>query len=94
MTTKKIHYYVLVITNAGPVFVTSKDNSSKTAYWNKDEKPLELSKTVAEDLALGLNLNMHKAYVVSLPWEEENQPYCYSLGEFEWKEKSKKKEEG
>ena len=50
---KKLHYYVLVISEDGPKFVTKVNNSDKTAEWNYDEKPLEFDKFWAEDLATG-----------------------------------------
>jgi hypothetical protein len=41
MAKKQNYYYVLVMTNNGPVFVTSVNNLDKTAYWDKNEKPLD-----------------------------------------------------
>lgn len=35
---KKYHYYVLVYTSNGPVYVTSVNNMTKVAHWNKEEK--------------------------------------------------------
>ena len=90
---KKIHYYILVITDAGPKFVTKINWSDKTAEWNYKEKPLEVEKTWAEDLVLGLNLNMHVAYLVAQPWEIESQPYRYSDWEIEWKEREEENAE-
>ena len=78
---KSTFYYVLVITGAGPVFVTSVDYSDKTAHWDKDKAPLELDKYRAEDLTLGLNLNGHLAYPVCSKWEIDGQPYRYNVGE-------------
>ena len=74
---KKNHYYVLVISNNGPVFVTKVNNANKTAEWNCMEKPMEFNKYWAEDLVLGLNLNFHKAFLVSHPIEIDCQPYNY-----------------
>ena len=71
---KKTHYYVLVITEAGVKFVTKINYSDRTAEWDYKEKPIEMSKSEAEDLSLGLNLNGHMAYVVSQKWEIDKQP--------------------
>ena len=81
---RKQHYYVQVITNDGPAFVTKVEYSSKDAWWIKADKPLEFNKSMAEDLVLGLSLNGYVAYVVSVPYELTNQPYHYDLGHFEW----------
>lgn len=92
MAKKQNFYYVLVMTNNGPVFVTSVQYVGKTAHWNKDEKPLEMGKYQAEDLTLGLNLNFHLAFTVCSKFELDTQPYMYDKGEFEWKFKNEEKE--
>lgn len=86
MAKKKNYYYVLVFTNNGPVYVTSVDYSNKTARWDKLEKPLEFTKSAAEDLCFGLNCNFHSAVVVNAPYELDCQPYRYADFEFEVKE--------
>lgn len=86
--TKK-HYYVLVMTEAGPKFVTKVNNMDKTAEWNYKEKPLEFDKFWAEDLVLGLNLNFHTAYLICQNWEIEHQPYRYESYKIEWAEREK-----
>lgn len=73
---KKNYYYVLVFTDDGPVYVTSVDNASRVAYWEKDKAPLTLPKHYAEDLTIGLNLNYNNAVVVASKWEL-TQPYNY-----------------
>jgi len=96
---KKNFWYVIVMSNNGPVFVTKINYQDKTAQWNKTEKPLELGKYEAQDLCLGLSLNFHMAFAVCVPYEIESQPYRYDAGQFEWtwndkeKEKEKEKEE-
>ena len=90
---KKNHWYVLVMTDFGPVFVTEIDNATHYAKWNAKESPLEMSMSVAEDLATGLTWNMTTAFVVKSPIERDTQPYRYALGEFEWKWDKDKKEE-
>ena len=77
MAKKKNYYYVLVISNNGPVFVTKVNYSNKTAEWNCLEKPLEFGKTQAEDLVFGLNCNFHTAFLVTHPFELDTQPYNY-----------------
>ena len=87
MAKKQNYYYVLVMTNHGPVYVTSVSNADKTAYWNDTEAPKEMSKYWAEDLTLGLNLNGHLACTVCSKYELDTQPYRYNKGGFEWKAK-------
>ena len=62
MNNKK--YYVGVKTDNGMMFVTEIDNKNRTSYWNKDSKPLAMSKSVANDIALGLTWNGNNAVVV------------------------------
>ena len=76
--TVKNHYYVLVFASNGPAYVTSIDNSTKYARWDKDETPLELTAGVADDLAFGLNANFHNAVVVKSRVELDTQPYNYT----------------
>lgn len=73
---QKIYYYVLVFTDDGPIYVT-KLGDGKTAYWDKLEKPLELSKNYAEQMALGLTWNGSSAVCVSSLYEIDSQPYVY-----------------
>lgn len=89
MATKKQteHWYVLVLTDGGPAFITSVDFSSKSAEWNKEEAPYELSEGWAKDMTLGLNWNGYLSYPVCSPWEIDKQPYRYEMGQFEWKGK-------
>ena len=93
MTAKKIHYYVLVMSDNGPIFVTKVNHSNHTAEWNWKEKPLELTKFVADDLVLGLNLNLHSAFLVAQPFEIEVQPYNYMSWKIEWKEREGEEDE-
>lgn len=93
MAQKKNWYYVLVMSDNGPVFVTSIEYATKYAHWDKLEKPLALDKSRAEDLTLGLNLNFHAAFTVCSKFELETQPYRYSDWHIEWKENEKEEEE-
>ena len=73
----KYHYYVLVFSNSGPVYVTSIDNKNQYAHWDKDKEPLEFSSSYAEDLAMGLCLNFNSAVVIKSRIEIKAQPYNY-----------------
>jgi hypothetical protein len=86
MAKSKYHYYVLVFTNSGPVYVTSIPERN-FAKWDRNEKPDEFSKSMAEDIAMGLNLNGYSAQMVCSPVGVDTQPYWYEKGSFEWKVK-------
>lgn len=89
---KTNHYYVLVISAEGPVFVTKVNNSDKTAEWDWKEKPLEFDKFWAEDLVIGLNFNMTRAYLVCQKWEMEHQPYRYEDWKIRWQKREKEED--
>ena len=89
---EKNYWYVLVLTNDGPVFVTSVDYHTKTAHWERLEKPLELGEYKAKDLTFGLTVNFYTAFAVCLPIERDSQPYRYKVGHFEWKFDNKEEE--
>lgn len=86
---KEYHYYVLVFTDGGPVFVTGLGDG-KVAYWDKLKKPYELAMWKAEDVCMGLNLNFYTSVLVKMPYELESQPYLYGEYELVWKEKEEK----
>ena len=92
MANQKNHYYVLVMSDNGPVFVTKVNYGDKTAEWNKLEKPLEMSKASAENLVLGLNLNWNTAFLVTMQFELTSQPYNYKDYQIEWKKNDEKGE--
>lgn len=87
MGKQKDYWYVLVLTEEGPVFVTDVDNATKVAKWNKHEPPCKLTEYWAKDLAVGLRCNLFLAYAVCNGVEITHQPYHYDSGAFEWKEK-------
>lgn len=89
---EKEYWYVLVITEDGPIFVTKINNADRTAEWNMDEKPLEMTKAKAEDLTTGLNLNFNSSYAVCQPFEITSQPYNYNRWRIEWRENEKEEE--
>lgn len=76
MAKTKNYYYVLVFTDEGPVYLTSANNSSRYACWDKEEEPLALSKSYAEDVVFGLRCNGYRAVLVATKYEE-CQPYNY-----------------
>ena len=71
MKKERKHYYVVV---DGKV-VYKRDNVSRMAYWANPhampdgEKPLDMSKSEAEDLCECLILNFHNAHVEMYYWE-------------------------
>lgn len=73
---KKNFYYVLVFTNEGAVYVTG--TSGSTAFFEKEQKPVDFGKSKAESIAMGLNLNGFNAVAVVIPFEIETQPYNYA----------------
>ena len=79
------HWYVLVLTTAGPKFVT-KLGTGHTCYWKIDEAPLEVSKEWARDMCVGLAWNGFPAYPVCVNYEISSQPFMYKNGSFEWHE--------
>lgn len=91
MSTNKAYWYVLVFTGHGPVYVTKRDNGTKTAWWEAEKKPKSFAQSLAQDLALGLSLNGTNAVAVRSLWALDSQPYHYQNGGFEWKEATEDK---
>ena len=89
---KENHYYVLVFTQAGPIYVTSQDYSTKTAYWDKEKEPKEFNMHRAEDLTFGLRCNGYQAVTVQSPAVIDYQPYRYSAYKIVWEEVKGEKE--
>ena len=69
----KYLYYVVVATEDGAKFVTKVDNTTKTAYWDSNEKPMSFNKSYADDLALCLTLNFHLAFTLKSYHELKEQ---------------------
>lgn len=82
MPKKKKYHYVLVLTDNGPVFVTSVDN--RYAKWERSDKPMELGDNYASSLAVGLTVNGNIALHVVLGYELTNHIIDYKHGEFTW----------
>ena len=91
MAKKKNYWYIMVITDNGPVFVTGVNYQNRTAEWNRLEAPKDFPMQTAEDLCMGLNLNFHVAFLVKSKFELDYQPYAYSKGKMVWE--NKKQEE-
>lgn len=86
MAKRSNFYYVLVLTNSGPTFVTDIPRRNWAAY-DKNEKPMEFgTKNYATEVANGLMANFILAYPITVPYEISGQPYRYENGHFEWKE--------
>ena len=82
---KKNFWYVLVLTEQGPVFVTDiQYQPYERASWDTSAKPLGLSESKAKDLATTLMMNFETAYPIWSPGEITGQPYLYDKGKFEW----------
>ena len=69
----KYFYYVIVKSEQQAKFVTAIDNATKTASWERNEKPLAFSKSHAEDLAWCSNLNFYPAFVLKSYHEIKKQ---------------------
>lgn len=90
MATKKQTkwWYVLVLTDEGPKFVTSV-GSDNTANWDKVGTPYEMSENWAKSISLGLTWNGWTAFAICSSYEITYQPYRYSNGHFEWVKENK-----
>lgn len=87
MATKKNFHYVLVFTDEGPVYVTSVNNATNYAHWDKDKAPKEFPKYYAEELAFGLRCNFYQAVMVTTKVELDCQPYNYKAYECKFERK-------
>jgi len=76
-------WYVLVMTDKGPTFVTYL-GADNTAKWEKDKPPYEMGEYWAMNVAKGLTWNGNIAYAVNSEFDITHQPYLYSMGHFEW----------
>ena len=88
MANQKNYYYVLMFTDEGPVYVTSANNATQWARWDKNEVPKAFPKYYAEELALGLRLNYYHAVVVMTKAELDHQPYRYESYDCKFIEKT------
>lgn len=82
---KKNYYYVLVMAEDGPAFVTSVKRDY--CYWNKSDVPKELGKAMAEEITMGLRFNGTSSFTVYAPYEITYQPYNYTDYECKFVEK-------
>lgn len=91
MATKKTQtkwWYVLVLTDKGPKFVTNV-GSDHTAEWDVTKPPYEMNAKWAAEIAKGLTWNGWISYAVCSEFEITHQPYLYSMGHFEWMRENK-----
>jgi hypothetical protein len=72
----KYHYYVMVFTSEGPKYVTN-ILPGHTAEWKVEDKPMEMSARYAEDVYVGLCLNLHASVLVKSRFEITHHPYNY-----------------
>lgn len=84
--TQTKYWYLLVMTDEGPKFVTDIDYGTKTAHWDGKKKPCEISEAWAKDLCIGLTWNGNTCYPVCMPCELDWQPYRYTAGHLKWVE--------
>ena len=74
MKSKKNYWYVMIINPTGKArFVTGINNQHKYASWLDDNKPMEFTRSGAEDLVYGLRINGHEAFAVCHPMKLEEQ---------------------
>lgn len=76
MATKN-YYYILVLSEGKAKFVTSLDNKTRTARWEREKAPLAISKSLAEDISYCLCLNFHPAYVLKSMHKIETQIFLH-----------------
>lgn len=86
MSKAKGFWYVLVMSNKGPVFVTVISAKGDMAYWHAGSLPKAFNKSYAMEVANGLTLNGTTAYAIYSDYEIKHQPYNYEDYEIEWKE--------
>ena len=86
MSKKTNYWYILVLTESGAKFVTELQ-PRKVACWDELGKPLEMSQTIAKEIAKGLMLNFYTAFPVCSPIELDKQPYNYKDYKIEWVKK-------
>lgn len=75
------HYVGVLYTNNQVRYVTTINNSTKTALWEHGKEPKEFNKTTAESLVFGLACNGISAVVMRVPeyvtlvndWEVETK---------------------
>lgn len=75
MATKNF-YYIIVLSEGKAKFVTSLEYQNRSARWELDKQPLAMNKSLAQDIAYGLCLNFHPAYVLSSHHMITDQIFC------------------
>lgn len=69
---KKYYYYIGIGNPNGMRFVTSIDNTTKTAVWDVNKKPKALPKSVAVSVSEALLTNGYNSVVIQTFYELEN----------------------
>lgn len=92
MSKTKYHYYVLVFSETGPAYVT-KILPNHYAKWDKDQKPLEMSSSYAQDVYTGLCMNFHNAVLIRSLFEINTQPYNYEYWDIKFVSRKDKEDE-
>ncbi|MCR5479866.1 MAG: hypothetical protein K6F27_08440 [Ruminococcus sp.] len=78
---QKSYYYVGIINREeGLKFVTKANYQDRTAEWNRNEKPLAMSQSAANDISQGLIANLTAACVIKTSFELDDQ-CCWVLNE-------------
>ena len=84
MATRKNYYYVLVLTDEGPKFVTSIPERNYAKYDKLEAPMLFTSRDFADDVSMGLTCNFIPAFTVVSKYEITSQSYHYEFGHFKW----------
>lgn len=58
-------YYVAVLQGKKEKYVTK--NERRDAYWEQGKEAEKFSKSIAEDIAIGLTLNGFPSYIIAVP---------------------------
>lgn len=85
MSRAKDNWYVIVMTQVGPKFVTHVNWRDNIAEWNGEARPYRFdNKADAQEIARGLTFNVSPAYAICQAWEITEQPFQYGAGKFMW----------
>lgn len=61
----RFNYYVAVLQGKEEKYVTR--NERREAYWEEGKEARKFTKTIAEDIAIGLTLNGFPSYIIAVP---------------------------
>lgn len=91
MSKRKNHYYVMVFTGGGPVYVVGVNSKNNVARWDPMNPPVEMTREDAKSVCVGLNINGFASQVICSPYPVERQPYDYENFTVEIKRKESEK---